>query len=91
MAVIKQKTRRKLSKTLARLVKKHGPEMTLALVTGIISALVAERSNRPPKPPKASKKAGKAEKTDKLDAREKPARKDKAPARTAVSRKRASA
>jgi hypothetical protein len=43
MAVIKQKTRKRLSKVLARLVKKHGPEMTLALVTGIISAHVAER------------------------------------------------
>ena len=83
MAVIKQKTRKKLSKTLGRLVKKYGPEMTLALVTGIISALVAGKSNKPPK------KAGKAEgKEERLKA----ARNDnKAPVRKAVLRKRASA
>ena len=88
MAVIKQKTRKKLSKTLGRLVKKYGPEMTLALVTGIISALVAEKSNKPPK------KGGKADDKGKKDKKEKTkaARKDgSAPARTAASRKRASA
>jgi hypothetical protein len=86
MAVIKQKTRRKLSKTLARLVKKHGPEMTLALVTGIISALVAERSE------KTSRKAEKVEKAEKTARKERAARTDgKIPVRTVVSRKRASA
>ena len=85
MAVIKQKTRKKLSKTLGRLVKKYGPEMTLALVTGIISALVAEKSNKPPK------KGGKADDKGKKD-KSKTARTDSTvPARKAASRKRASA
>jgi hypothetical protein len=39
MALIKRKTRRKLSKQLNKLVKKHGPEMALALVSGIVSSL----------------------------------------------------
>lgn len=80
MAVIKQKTRKRLSKVLARLIKKHGPEMTLALVTGIISALVAERSN------KAPKKSVKAAKNAKAASKE-----SKAPARAAAARKRATA
>ena len=41
MALIKRKTRRKLSKQLSKLVKKHGAEMALALVSGIVSSLAA--------------------------------------------------
>jgi hypothetical protein len=37
MALIKRKTRKKVSKQLNKLVKRHGAEMALALVTGIIS------------------------------------------------------
>ena len=85
MAVIKQKTRKKLSKTLGRLVKKYGPEMTLALVTGIISALVAENSN------KASKKAGRADGKGKKEKSKTAGMDSKAPARKAASRQRASA
>ena len=46
MAVIKKKARRKLSKQLAKLVKKHGPEMALALVSGIVSALAADDAGK---------------------------------------------
>jgi hypothetical protein len=41
---IKKKTRKKLSKQLNKLVKRHGPEMALALVTGIVSAAAAENT-----------------------------------------------
>ena len=58
MAVMKKSVRKKLSKYLARLVKKHGAEMTLALVTGIVSSLAADHRPRPR--PKAGRKAGKA-------------------------------
>ena len=57
MAVMKKNVRKKLSKYLARLVKKHGAEMTLALVTGIVSSLAAEKPGKI-----AAKKAAKAEK-----------------------------
>ena len=62
MAVMKKKTRRKLSKQLNKLIKLHGAEMALALVTGIVSALAAERSNKPGKKQKTAKGA-RAEKT----------------------------
>ena len=55
MGVIKKSTRRKLSKQLSKLIKKHGAEMALALVTGIISGLAAERADKMPKKVKASK------------------------------------
>ena len=55
MAVMKKKVRKKLSKYLARLVKKHGAEMTLALVTGIVSSLAAEKAAKPAKTAKAAK------------------------------------
>ena len=55
MAVMKKKTRRKLSKQLNKLIKLHGAEMALALVTGIVSALAAERSNKAAKKEKAAK------------------------------------
>jgi hypothetical protein len=46
MALIKRKTRKRLTKDLTKLVKKHGAEMALALVTGIISGLAAEGVGR---------------------------------------------
>jgi hypothetical protein len=83
MAVIKQKTRKRLSKVLARLVKKHGPEMTLALVTGIISAQVAERSNKAPKKTDTGAKPAKKVKAA--------AKATRAPAKAGASKNRASA
>ena len=59
MAVMKKSVRKKLSKYLDRLVKKHGAEMTLALVTGIVSSLAADQQA------KADRKAGKPAKPDK--------------------------
>jgi hypothetical protein len=56
MAVMKKGVRKKLSKSLARLIKKHGAEMTLALVTGIVSSLAADQQA------KADRKAAKAAK-----------------------------
>ena len=46
MAVIKRRTRKKLTKQLSKLVKRHGAEMALALVTGIISSLAADRADK---------------------------------------------
>lgn len=42
MAVIKKKTRKRLSKQLNKIVKKHGAESALALVTGIVSAAAVD-------------------------------------------------
>ena len=53
MALIKRKTRRKLSKQLNKLVKKHGPEMALALVSGIVSSLAAGGRDKADKKAKA--------------------------------------
>ena len=64
MAVMKKSVRKKLSKYLTRLVNKHGAEMTLALVTGIVSSLAADnqaKADRKAKA-KAKAKAGKAAK-----------------------------
>ena len=63
MAVIKKSVRKKLSKYLERIVKKHGAEMTLALVTGIVSSLAADQQDKAKA--KADRKAGKAAKPDK--------------------------
>ena len=71
MAVMKKSVRKKLSKYLDRLVKKHGAEMTLALVTGIVSSLAADRQA------KADRKAEKAAKPDKRAKPAKTARTDK--------------
>ena len=46
MAIVKKKTRRKLSKQLGKLVKRHGAEMALALVTGIVSALATDAEDK---------------------------------------------
>jgi len=60
MAVMKKKTRKRLSKYLTRLVKKHGAEMTLALVSGIVSSIAADRSARSARKAKVRKAAAKA-------------------------------
>jgi len=51
MAVIKRRFRKKLTKVLTKLVKRHGAEMTLALATGIVTKLASDI-----KPPKKSKR-----------------------------------
>jgi hypothetical protein len=87
MAVMKKSVRKKLSKHLARLVKKHGAEMTLALVTGIVSSLAAGQQA------KADRKAAKAAKPEKHAKPEKTARPEKVarPVPAVVSRKAAKA
>ena len=71
MAVMKKSVRKKLSKYLARLVKKHGAEMTLALVTGIVSSLAADNQAKADRKTKAkaakARKGGKAGKAGKPD------------------------
>jgi hypothetical protein len=42
MALIKRKIRRKLSKQLRKVVKRHGADTALALVTGIVSNLATD-------------------------------------------------
>jgi hypothetical protein len=90
MAVMKKKTRRKLSKQLNKLIKQHGAEMALALVTGIVSALAADRKSKTDKKQKDGKagpaKAGKAAKAEKPAKAEKSA---KPPVRALAIRKRA--
>ena len=72
MAVMKKSVRKKLSKYLERLIKKHGAEMTLALVTGIVSSLAADNQAKADR--KAKAKAGKAAKADRRDKAEKGAK-----------------
>lgn len=87
MAVMKKKTRRKLSKQLNKLIKLHGAEMALALVTGIVSALAADQKTRADRKQKSkSAKAGKAVKAEKPGKAEKSA---KPPVRAVALRKRA--
>jgi len=78
MAVMKKTTRKKLSKQLNKLIKQHGAEMALALVTGIVGALASERANKPAKKSKSSK----GEKAAKV------AKPEKAPVKTVIIRKR---
>jgi hypothetical protein len=75
MAVMKKSVRKKLSKYLERLVKKHGAEMTLALVTGIVSSLAADQQARADRKAAKSEKRAKSEKGAKP---EKPAKPEKA-------------
>ena len=87
MAVMKKSVRKKLSKYLEKLIKKHGAEMTLALVTGIVSSIAADdkaksdraKARKAAKEGKAAKpgKVAKAEKADRAKP-EKVARPDKA-------------
>jgi hypothetical protein len=87
VAVMKKKTRRKLSKQLNKLIKLHGAEMALALVTGIVSALAADQKTRADRKQKSkSAKAGKAVKAEKPGKAEKAA---KPPVRAVALRKRA--
>jgi hypothetical protein len=70
MAVMKKSVRKKLSKYLERLVKKHGAEMTLALVTGIVSSLAADqqaKADRKTKAGKGPRPAGQADKRAKAE------------------------
>lgn len=87
MAVMKKSVRKKLSKYLERLVKKHGAEMTLALVTGIVSSLAADQQA------KADRKAGKSAKPDKRGKAGKGSRPEKVakPEAAAAGRKAAKA
>jgi hypothetical protein len=50
MAIIKGKLRKKLAKTLGKIVKRHGAEMALALATGIVTKLASDA--KPVKKPK---------------------------------------
>jgi hypothetical protein len=91
MAVMKKKTRRKLSKQLNKLIKLHGAEMALALVTGIVSARAADRKSKADKKQKNAK-SGKAAKPEKAEKAEKPARVEKTakpPIKAVAVRKRA--
>ena len=63
MALVKRKTRKKLSKQLAKLIKRHGAEMALALVTGIISNLTTDTAEKSAKKKKAKAKDAKQAKT----------------------------
>lgn len=89
MAVMKKKTRRKLSKQLNKLIKLHGAEMALALVTGIVSALAADRKTKADKKQKSKSGTAKGEKAAKAG---KPAKAEKAakpPVKVVAVRKRA--
>jgi len=86
VAVMKKKTRRKLSKQLNKLIKLHGAEMALALVTGIVSALAAERKSRADR--KQKQKNAKSGKADRAAKSEKTAKAAKPAAKAVVVRKR---
>jgi len=89
VAVMKKKTRRKLSKQLNKLIKLHGAEMALALVTGIVSALAADRKTKADKKQKSKSGTAKGEKAAKAG---KPAKAEKAakpPVKVVAVRKRA--
>jgi hypothetical protein len=89
VAVMKKKTRRKLSKQLNKLIKLHGAEMALALVTGIVSALAAERKSRADRKQKQKNaKSGKAAKPDRAAKSEKTAKPARLAAKAVVVRKR---
>jgi len=86
---MKKKTRRKLSKQLNKLIKLHGAEMALALVTGIVSALAADRKTKADKKQKSKSGPAKGEKAAKAG---KPAKAEKAakpPVKVVAVRKRA--
>jgi hypothetical protein len=88
---MKKKTRRKLSKQLNKLIKLHGAEMALALVTGIVSALAADQKNKADKKQRSAGSAS-AAKQAKAASAGKPAKAEKAakpPLKAAAVRKRA--
>ena len=87
---MKKKTRRKLSKQLNKLIKLHGAEMALALVTGIVSALAADRKSKADKKQKsAGSGTAKAEKAAKAGKPAKAEKTAKPPVKVAAVRKRA--
>jgi hypothetical protein len=87
---MKKKTRRKLSKQLNKLIKLHGAEMALALVTGIVSALAADRKSKADKKQKsAGSGTAKAEKAAKAGKPAKAEKTAKAPVKVVAVRKRA--
>lgn len=89
VAVMKKKTRRKLSKQLNKLIKLHGAEMALALVTGIVSALAADQKSRADS--KQKQKSGRPRTATNLDRpakAEKTAKLARPPAKAVVVRKR---
>ncbi len=89
VAVMKKKTRRKLSKQLNKLIKLHGAEMALALVTGIVSALAAEKKSRADRKQKQkTAKSGKGAKPDRAAKAENAAKAAKPPVKAVVVRKR---
>jgi len=91
VAVMKKKTRRKLSKQLNKLIKLHGAEMALALVTGIVSALAADRKSKADKKQKSAG-SGSTAKAEKAAKAGKPAKAEKAakpPVKAVAVRKRA--
>ena len=88
---MKKKTRRKLSKQLNKLIKLHGAEMALALVTGIVSALAADRKSKADKKHKSAGSGGTA-RAEKAAKARKPAKAEKAakpPLKAVAVRKRA--
>ena len=87
---MKKKTRRKISKQLNKLIKLHGAEMALALVTGIVSALAADRKSKADKKQKsAGSGTAKAEKAAKAGKPAKAEKTAKAPFKVVAVRKRA--
>jgi len=87
---MKKKTRRKISKQLNKLIKLHGAEMALALVTGIVSALAADRKSKADKKQKsAGSGTAKAEKAAKAGKPAKAEKTAKAPVKVVAVRKRA--
>lgn len=44
MAVLKKKARKRLTKQVRKLVKRHGPEAATAFVTGVIAAVSKKAS-----------------------------------------------
>lgn len=89
MAVMKKKTRRKLSKQLNKLIKLHGAEMALALVTGIVSALAADRKTKADKKQKSKSGTAKGEKAAKAGKLAKAEKAAKPPVKVVAVRKRA--
>lgn len=86
---MKKKTRRKLSKQLNKLIKLHGAEMALALVTGIVSALAADRKTKADKKQKSKSGTAKGEKAAKAGKLAKAEKAAKPPVKVVAVRKRA--
>ena len=85
--MMKKKTRRKLSKQLNKLIKLHGAEMALALVTGIVSGLAADRKTKADR--KQNSKAARPGKAAKAENPAKPEKAARPPVRAVALRKRA--